>query len=194
MRQGQVIDHVTINCRTPEGDGLDNSITVTVRKHCLSSDRTEVARRWTLSKVIHTCILSPTTGRGSLGALHRVATPKVATRLLSQVERTNDTCLRNLTERTCAGQSFGFTGTITIGGRNCPIAGPYNHESIICSVPEGSRRLRYAEVSCGAGEGAAQRIVVVVNGQANEDVTYFNYDPPVIDTVSPTVGPTAGGA
>lgn len=82
------------------------------------------------------------------------------------------------TTLTITGSNFGFSPSVTVGTRFCPLAGVPSHSAIECFLP--------------AGEGTALPVSVTVAGQASNEVA-FSYDPPAIAEIFPTSGPTAGG-
>jgi hypothetical protein len=79
---------------------------------------------------------------------------------------------------TISGTSFGASGAVvTVGGNACPVT-TQTHTSITCTVP--------------AGVGANQPVRVTVGGQSSNTLG-FTYTPPVLSSLSPTNGATAGG-
>jgi hypothetical protein len=81
---------------------------------------------------------------------------------------------------TISGSSFGTSGIVLIGGRSCPIVNfAYSHNEIQCLLP--------------AGEGMDQRVTVVRGTTASTQAVSFSYNPPTLDLITPTSGPTAGG-
>jgi hypothetical protein len=80
---------------------------------------------------------------------------------------------------TVTGTNFGTGGSVTIGG--FPAASVWSTQSQIqCVLP--------------AGQGSNLPVVVSVEGLPSTVAGSFNYNPPVITSVSPACGPTAGGA
>lgn len=81
------------------------------------------------------------------------------------------------TSLTISGDSFGASGTVTLGGTNCTIY-VYSHNSIVCTAP--------------AGQGKNVPLVVTVGGRSVTN-TQFSYLPPTISSISPMSGPITGG-
>lgn len=82
------------------------------------------------------------------------------------------------TTLTLTGLSFGTSGSVTIGGSVCPILpNTYTQTQILCQLP--------------AGQGT-NLAVVITSGSSTSPPYYFSYSPPVITSISPSTGPTAG--
>eukprot|EP00457_Paulinella_chromatophora_P000003 gb/GEZN01000003.1/.p1 GENE.gb/GEZN01000003.1/~~gb/GEZN01000003.1/.p1 ORF type:complete len:6228 (-),score=473.22 gb/GEZN01000003.1/:302-18958(-) len=76
------------------------------------------------------------------------------------------------------GNDFGLSGNVTLGGALCGlVAGAYSHTRIECYIP--------------AGIGSKSVIVTVNNDRASLPQTY-TYDPPVLTSINPLTGRTAG--
>jgi cysteine-rich repeat protein len=85
---------------------------------------------------------------------------------------------------TIVGSNFGDDSplkTVTVGTSACPIdeTGANDHETLVCTLPE--------------GQGAGRTVEVVVAGQASNPDGSVNYDAPDISSVTPTRGSAAGG-
>lgn len=82
---------------------------------------------------------------------------------------------------TVRGINFGITRpTVTIGGRNCPVL-QWHHFELVCRLP--------------TNQGTGLKVAVTVNGQVSNQAEefLFEYDPPVLFSMYPTEGNTAGG-
>ncbi len=78
---------------------------------------------------------------------------------------------------TISGASFGLTPRVTVGGNACPSTGAGNtHGRILCLLPPGQ---------------GSQSLRVDVAGQIA--TTTYDYGVPMVSSVTPTAGPTAGG-
>ena len=83
---------------------------------------------------------------------------------------------------TLSGANFGTSGAVTIGAYACSTTYPgasYSTNSIICQLPP--------------GQGAGLQVTVNVSSLLNTPTTFFSYNPPLISSVVPASGPTAGG-
>lgn len=81
----------------------------------------------------------------------------------------------------CAGASFDSpAGTATIGGKTCTPVSSWGHSQIICTLP--------------FGQGTGQTVKITTKAGKTVSAALFNYDPPNIASINPTVGPTAGGS
>eukprot|EP00808_Paulinella_micropora_P025852 g8107.t1 len=81
------------------------------------------------------------------------------------------------TQLIITGNNLGLTGTIVLGGRPCPLAAPWTHEALRCTIP--------------AGVGQPVRLQLNVSGQIAV-FSGFNYDSPVLTGLVPPSGPTEG--
>ncbi len=99
---------------------------------------------------------------------------------LISIQPTSGTTAGNLAV-TLTGSNFGAsTGSVTIGGVICPIAGAWSHTQAICNLP--------------AGQGLNQLVAVTTGGQTTAETTVlFNYTAPTASSASPLIGPTGGG-
>ncbi len=80
---------------------------------------------------------------------------------------------------TLTGSNFGPAGAaVTVGGVSCPLTSQ-THTELLCTLP--------------AGAGASQAVQVTVAGQASGTRT-FSYNAPLLSSLMPSNGPTAGGA
>jgi len=79
---------------------------------------------------------------------------------------------------TLTGSNFYTTGSVTIGGVNCPYTS-WSHNSIQCAM------------AAGAGQDLA--VVVTVSGQSGTAPQTFTFNPPTITQTTPTEGYTSGG-
>jgi hypothetical protein len=80
------------------------------------------------------------------------------------------------------GSNFGTNAlgdaTVTVGGEDCAVnPAQHTHSLLRCSVP--------------AGQGVSLQVVVTVAGQ-DSNVRFFGYSNPVVDSISPSQGPTSG--
>jgi len=78
---------------------------------------------------------------------------------------------------TITGTSFDTSGTVSVNSLNCPIL-TYSHTQITCQLP--------------AGAGAGVPIVVTTVGSALSLASPYSYQPPSIQTVTPTLINTQG--
>jgi hypothetical protein len=77
-----------------------------------------------------------------------------------------------------SGSSLGTSGSVTIGGNPCVIqTGTQQHTQVICQAPQGT--------------GGSQSVVVTVSAQSVS--SFFIYDSPAVQSISPNNGPTKGG-
>jgi hypothetical protein len=76
------------------------------------------------------------------------------------------------------GYSFGTTGTVTIGGVECPVTSRTPHTRLICTLP--------------AGTGRNLPVVVTVSGQSSASAN-FTYRSPEVWFITPTSSDTGGG-
>jgi hypothetical protein len=74
------------------------------------------------------------------------------------------------------GSSFGTSGTVTVDGKPCPIAG-YGHTNVTCTLP--------------AGQGANVGVVLTSAGRSSNSFP-FSYSTPILSSIFPTSGPAAG--
>lgn len=80
---------------------------------------------------------------------------------------------------TLIGDSFGFSGSITIGGVSCPtVPGEYDHTRVVCILPPGT--------------GLDRPVQILVDG-ATSNVAPYDYAQPVITLTDPFELNTAGG-
>ena len=82
---------------------------------------------------------------------------------------------------TISGSSFGsvpVSGYVTIGPAQCAVTS-WSHSTIVCTAP--------------AGRGPNQAVVVVDQDKQRTSPADFDYDPPVITSITPASGPSAGG-
>ncbi len=78
---------------------------------------------------------------------------------------------------TISGASLGTSGSVTVGGVNCPIvAGSWTHTQVVCTLPP--------------GKGS---VVVQLTSASRSATTNWAYNGPSITSITPNVGPTAGG-
>lgn len=77
---------------------------------------------------------------------------------------------------TLTGSNFGRSGTITVGGSPCPMLS-WSHNTARCTVP------------AGQGTGVS---VQLTTGMQSDDST-LDYEAPVVTSITPTMGPAAGG-
>jgi len=83
---------------------------------------------------------------------------------------------------TLTGSDFGLFGNVTVGGLECEVTDfglAWDHDTVECTLP--------------AGEGVEQAVQITVADQDSEFTKPFDYFPPVIGTINPDKGPTAGG-
>ena len=78
---------------------------------------------------------------------------------------------------TVVGSNFGLNPLVTIGGISASVIAR-THSQVICTLP--------------AGQGLNREVRVNVVGQVSPPAT-FNYNAPVITSISPATGTTAGG-
>ncbi|QDK77941.1 T9SS type A sorting domain-containing protein [Spirosoma sp. KCTC 42546] len=83
------------------------------------------------------------------------------------------------TSLTLVGTSFGFTGSVTIGG-NVATTSARSHTSIVVTLP--------------AGQGTNLPVFITVAGQASSSSVFFNYHAPMLTAISPINGPTSGSS
>ena len=81
------------------------------------------------------------------------------------------------TRLTLTGSNFGVSPSVSLGGRNVPLAVAATHTMLQVDLP--------------AGEGADQAVVVTA-GEQTSPAVFFNYAAPSITSISPGNGPTAG--
>jgi len=79
---------------------------------------------------------------------------------------------------TISGTNFGLSGSVTVGGIAATNFTDWTHSQVVFLLP--------------AGVGSNVPVVLTVGNQTSPAVG-FNYNAPVIQTVNPTNGPTAGG-
>ncbi len=82
---------------------------------------------------------------------------------------------------TIMGSNFGPLGgpvTVTIGTKTCTNP-THNHTVLLCSTPSGT--------------GLFKAVSVTVSSLTSNQTVYMNYSGPVLSSISPTVGPAAGG-
>jgi hypothetical protein len=83
------------------------------------------------------------------------------------------------TELTLVGSSFDTSGSVTVGGANCPIVS-YTSTQIRCTSP--------------AGQGLSQAVAVVSGlGLASTNQLSFSYNAPIVSSINPTTASTGPG-
>jgi hypothetical protein len=82
---------------------------------------------------------------------------------------------------TVRGYSFGKTiGSLYIGSSACTIiSSTYNHTYFTCTTP--------------SGEGQTNVVTMTVNTQTQQNTLNFNYDAPIVTSITPQTGLTSGG-
>jgi IPT/TIG domain/Tyrosine-protein kinase ephrin type A/B receptor-like len=84
---------------------------------------------------------------------------------------------------TINGNSFGISGSVSIGGRTCPIVNSvYSHKLIHCELPAGQGTLQDIKVSASGG----------AFGLGSTKSVLFSYNAPTVSSIIPPNGPTAG--
>jgi hypothetical protein len=76
-----------------------------------------------------------------------------------------------------SGISFDTNGTVTVGGRNCPVTA-WGHSSVTCTLP--------------SGQGASQAVVLTARTLLSSTLVGFSYYAPTLTSVLPALGATNG--
>jgi len=84
------------------------------------------------------------------------------------------------TRVTIAGANFSAQALVTVGGAGCTVEGMPVTTSIVCITPPGSI-------------GSTTVVVVNPDSQNGQKVNGFTYAAPIVSSVTPSSGPTAGG-
>jgi hypothetical protein len=79
---------------------------------------------------------------------------------------------------TLLGSNFGLSGSVTLGGRDCPVQ-QWSETQIIFLQP--------------AGQGTGLPVLATTTDGLSSSAISFDYQPPSISSISPSTGPTIGG-
>jgi large repetitive protein len=84
-------------------------------------------------------------------------------------------------ELTIYGDNFGqilSAPSVTMNSVACPVL-KFNYTTVTCTIP--------------AGQGVNAQVTVILNGQSSSQMAYFDYDGPMIMSLTPTSSDTNGG-
>jgi hypothetical protein len=131
------------------------------------------------------CMAPTGTGTGKAVVVSRGTKSSTATStfsynapFLSQVRPNNQLSSSSAVTLVIRGTSFHSTATATVNSVNCPVS-EANFTHILCTLPPGA--------------GVNQVVRVVVDGRTSTNSLHVNYRSPVLTSISPTNGSTAGG-